>query len=392
LDEYRAAWLQNGGQTPSKRKRQRVKSFAKAEPYVPVLKNIRWINSRSDSFKVYAGPAFKDIEEQVYASKFFVKHVPIPDRPDLILSFERAGRRYYITDYKAFESHMTVQVMQAIECNVYRFFLKKFPELARVICSTIAGTNRCRNACGVRCKLKGRRMSGDMCTSLGNGLTNLFLALYILEELKGVPLSEVDILVEGDDGLLAIPSHVEISKADWLSMGFTLSKLVETKRPGEGTAEAAFCGMNIIRDEQGRGWNIKPLVPWISKFAWALRARGSHSVRLGGLLRAKALSALCELPNCPIVSVIARVALEMTQCYDPVYIEDGYHHYDATPGDFQESASVREAYYSLTGIDPETQKRVERSIQNCRDVKVLESILIPNACQQRYWAGWVESG
>jgi len=369
-----------------------VKAFGKSESYAPTLKHCRIICSPSDAFKTVWGPACKDIEERVYASKHFIKHIPVPERPAFLKEMERNGRKYYITDYTAFESHMRDSVMESIECVVYRYFLTNFPELAETVCKSITGTNAIRFSSGLKCKVKGRRMSGEMSTSLGNGLTNLFLALYVLHE-KGVPYETIDLAVEGDDGQLCVPKEVDLSTKDFENLGFTI-KLEEVSAPGVGKPGVAFCGMNSID-----GQNVRELIPFISKFAWTLNEPGASSKRRSSLLVAKALSAIYETPQCPIISVIARQALAMYPGVAPLFISDGYHTSNVPTeiSTFNPTSGVRHGFEQLTGISVQQQLEYERRIVadgNLSCLRDLPTSSLPNtaftdAVRLRYWGGWV---
>lgn len=103
-----------GGQ-PTKRQSSHIDSFVKTESY-PQYKHARMINSRSDAFKAFSGPLFKAVENVVYKLAEFVKHIPVPDRPKAVLAFRKAGRRYFQTDFTAYESHFLPKIMAACEC------------------------------------------------------------------------------------------------------------------------------------------------------------------------------------------------------------------------------------------------------------------------------------
>lgn len=113
--------LLRGGR-PTKKQRQHVDAFPKTEHY-PVFKHCRLINSRSDAFKVWSGPMFKAIENEVYSDHWFIKHVPVPDRPALIKQMRKVGYRYWQTDFTAYESHFNATFMDACECELYRWCL-----------------------------------------------------------------------------------------------------------------------------------------------------------------------------------------------------------------------------------------------------------------------------
>lgn len=147
-------------------------------------------------------------------------------------------------------------------------------------------------------------MSGDMCTSLGNGFTNL-MSMYYLSYLKSGKLPQG--VVEGDDGLFEFESESMIpTSEEFARLGFTIKM-----EKFENIGDAGFCG-NIF-DESCLS-NVSDPRELLCKFGWSSSriACGSGKKRLE-LLKAKALSLLFELPSCPIVKSLARWALRNTK-------------------------------------------------------------------------------
>lgn len=81
-------------------------------------------------------------------------------------------------------------------------------------------------------------MSGDMCTSLGNGFSNKMKAEFLAYKAGGT----IDGFVEGDDGLFV--TNFELRSSDYEKLGFTI-KIEEIADP----CEASFCGMIFGEDE-----------------------------------------------------------------------------------------------------------------------------------------------
>jgi len=308
-DKLRIVESRLRGGLPNRRKCSQVNSFVKTEFY-PEYKHARMINSRCDEFKVASGPAFKTIEQMVYGQKEFIKHVPVTQRPFAIRSLRQHGRRYFATDFTAFESHFKDDILNSCELILYDHCLSDYPGLSALIHDVISGENRCRTRSGVRVKIGARRMSGDMCTSLGNGFTNLMLAKYIAFKKGG----DIDGFVEGDDGLFS--STVPLTPADYSELGFTI-KIEEVLDP----CMASFCGIvcgdcgDIVRDPR----------KFIQGFAWTSSFLHGGDKLMSQLLRAKALSTLFETPGCPIVSIMAKYALDRTDGLAPRFVLDGYH-------------------------------------------------------------------
>jgi len=375
--ELREAYDNLKGGAPTKRQCSHIDSFVKTEPYRE-YKFCRMINSRCDAFKVYSGPAFKTIETEVYKLKPFIKHVPVPERPALIAAMRYAGRRYYATDYTAFESHFTPQVMRAIELLLYKHCLADYPELQKVICRTLEGENKMRTRSGVRAQVQGRRMSGDMCTSLGNGFTNLMLTLFLISEKGG----KYEGFVEGDDGLFS--TDVSLTSKDYEDLGFTI-KIEEVTDP----CRASFCGM-VFADS---GEIVKDPRAVLSSFGWTSSFINAGVPIMKQLLRAKALSLCYEVPQCPILGALGRSALQFTAGEDPRFVEDGYHimHYTGPVGEFAPSPSTRQLFAELYGVSAEMQVYLEREIAAGRFENIAPH-LQPHTDMLHYSSTYLEVG
>jgi hypothetical protein len=351
----------------------------KLESY-PTWKEARWINSRSDAFKVYSGPAFKAIEEQLYQNPWFIKHIPVPDRPALVLGLAQAGMRYYENDFKAFESHFTPQVMNACECLLYRHCLQQYPELANVICETLTGKNCLSTRAGVRAQVNGRRMSGDMCTSLGNGFTNLMLVLFIVEQKGGI----VRGFVEGDDGLFA--TTVELSASDYSNLGFEV-EIKEIPHPCQGH----FCGMTMTSSLEV----LKDPRRVFQQFGWTSSFIGAGNQIMDELLRSKALSLCYELPQCPIVGVLARTALALTEGISIAHHTSAYREvpedFTGPTGPFAPSAEARQLVAELFHISQDQQLLAEEAIAN-HDMDQLALIIPPSSEVSTYYDRYIELG
>lgn len=303
--QLRDVWERVGGVV--RMRDYECKSFIKREDY-PEFKEARAINSRSDVFKCLTGPYFKLIEDELYKRPEFIKHIPVPERPDYIYGLlGQVGGRYVATDHSAFEAHITSEMMYACEFQLYRHMMKYLPGYVGVmdhIERALAGRNVCKfdNA---TVEVVGSRMSGDMCTSLGNGFTNLMLMKYFCWRNK----AQCEGVVEGDDGLFRI-TGVLPTKEQFASLGMDLKMEVH-----DSIATASFCG--LVFDEEDR-LNVNNPVEVVVKTGWSFsNLRFGSDVVLRQLLRAKALSLAYELPGCPITCAMARWLLRCTAGVTP---------------------------------------------------------------------------
>lgn len=280
-----------------------LKCFMKMETYF-TWKWPRGINARDDHFKVFCGPVFAAIEKVLFSKFYFIKKVPVADRPRHIMErlFRYAGV-YLATDYTAFESLFTPELMRTCELRLYRYMVREMPggdEWFDVIQKVLTGVNVCKYR-DFTVEVLGTRMSGEMCTSLGNSFTNLMIMLYILE-LHGT--ENADCYVEGDDGL-ARPDFDFPDDSPFTDLGL----LVKADRYTE-LSEASFCGLIFDPDEL---INVTDPREVLLNFGWTRSIyAGASKVTLMALLRAKALSLLYQYPGCPIIQSLAQYGLRHT--------------------------------------------------------------------------------
>lgn len=286
------------------RARKVCKAFLKDEMYDDI-KFARTINARHDLLKTLLGPLSQEVERAIFKHPAFIKKIPMHERPDYVLGvmsspfpiivegddglMQVPGHLYsYSFDYEAYESLFTKMLMEICELDVFFYmlgggaFATWFVSFLRQL---LTGWNYNRYGNGLRVRVKAKRMSGEMITSLGNGVTNLFILAYLFTNyvLKGIDLT---------------PAHFE-------RLGLRV-KLVKH----DDAAEASFCGMvfdpsdkQIIRDP----------VPTLLKLGWCRMpyVNSSYKTRVK-LLRLKALSLAYESECCPILSAVARRLLELT--------------------------------------------------------------------------------
>lgn len=353
-EELRQKYDRLKGAMPTLRQSSQIDSFIKRESYLE-HKAPRWINSRCDTFKAWSGRYFAAIEKEVFALPWFIKHVPVPDRAGLISALRKAGLKYYENDYKAFESSFVPETIRSCEGVLYQYMLGGTdPAAAAHIVRVLSGTNRLRTRAGLKVKIQGGRMSGDMCTSLGNGFTNLMLVSYIVHKKLG-SYDGLGALVEGDDGLFASP--VSLTASDFADCGFT-AEIKELDDPMDGH----FVGMTTARD----GTLLKDPHKVLAGFGWTSSFIG-HGEKVGlELLRAKALSLAYEMPQCPIVGQLALSALARTNGVQPRWTDSWKEKHTAATGatEFAPSPMARARFAQLYGISVQQQIEAELLIRN----------------------------
>jgi len=287
---------------PDKRYYQ-LKCFVKDEFY-PEFKMARGIFSRSDEFKCFSGPIFSAIEKQVFKLKWFIKYVPVSDRARHIQeTMEVPGAKYIYTDYTAFESSFSREFMDACEFELYRFMTGSMPHAkhwCNIMEEAILG-GQILNFKEFSARINARRQSGEMCTSLGNGFSNLMIMLFACSE-QG--MTNIVGFVEGDDGLFRVPYPERLS-CYFTELGFDI-KLGETF----DLSRASFCG--LLYDTETGSVITEPLEA-ISLLGWgSMKYARASNYKRNALLRAKALSMAYQYPSCPLISSMAWYVLKCT--------------------------------------------------------------------------------
>lgn len=304
-EQLRECWRKLVGYLNTKQKGS--KSFSKAEAYV-AWKHLRGINSRSDSFKCIVGPVFSAIEKVLFKMKWFIKKIPVRERASHV--FERlycTNASYYATDYSAFESHFDSELMEDVEFQLYDYMTadveggKEFMALVREV---IGGDQtlfyKDFTATGVQ-----SRMSGEMCTSLGNSFANLMIFLFVCSK-AGIQEEEVDGFVEGDDGLFRFHNDQVIDDTIFTKLGLTIK--IEKH---DQLHTAAFCG--LVFDPTSLIIVTDPRKV-LAEFGWADPFYVKcNDVRLKELLKAKSMSFAHQYPGCPIVQSVAFYGMRVTR-------------------------------------------------------------------------------
>lgn len=288
-----------------------VKSFIKEETY-PEYKDARAINSRSDEFKVIAGPYFKAIEEKLYELHWFIKKVPVPERAKYIKDkLWSPNAKYVASDYTSFEAHFTKEVMQTIEFQLYKYMMKNCPNdiFTHVVLAALEGVNHIKFKDFI-VNVEAIRMSGEMCTSAGNGFSNLMLMLYAL---KANGCTEIAGVVEGDDALFSFKGEPPTTEF-FANLGFNIKLENHTE-----LNRASFCGLIFDTEDLVNVTDIRQV---LLNFGWTTRAYvvANKATRMM-LLRAKGFSLAYEYSGCPVLGALARYALRVTRTFSKQKLE-----------------------------------------------------------------------
>lgn len=284
-----------------------TKSFIKYETYGE-YKHARTINPRPDEFKVFSGPIFKLIEEQVFSLPYFIKKIPYQERATYIMdNVYVEGSEYFVTDYTSFESSFTPEFMRACEMQLYKYMtsgLEGGRYWYETVEKALCGQQKLRFG-NVTAFTEGTRMSGDMCTSLGNGFSNLMLMLFAGEVHE---LGEMRAVFEGDDGLGCFKNGVPPAEF-FLELGFRVKMEVVPD-----LFSASFCGM--VFDPESKQ-NMSDPYDFLASVGWtSSQYLGAREPKLMGLLKAKAMSGMYEWRGSPVIPHLCKRLIWLTRKYD----------------------------------------------------------------------------
>lgn len=276
------------------------KSFVKREFYEE-NKCLRFINSRTDRFKVRVGPFIHLLEENFFKSDWFVKHHDLLELPSRINNLSKF--KYLLeTDYSSFESGFSPQYVDVVECQLFRYMFRNNPNILSDIMKCYYQKNelgqfkprveKLRNKY-YKCTTMGTRMSGEMWTSLANSFSNLMNMLYLTNK----KLIKCEGLVEGDDGVFGLDQNT-LKAEDFERLGFKIKfKYAEKIR------DTKFCGM--LFDENVLKLVISPEL--IARLGWTNNPIYIHSSKKirDELLLSKSRSLYCIGKYTPIAGPLA---------------------------------------------------------------------------------------
>lgn len=219
LRRYEAAF-ESLDVTPLERKDGNVSAFIKAEKTDPSKKvnpDPRMIQLRNARYNVIVGKYMKRIEHHLYTllsptnTRMVAKGLNASERGELLEEKLRYFRNpvVYSIDGSRWDKHIDVRILD-IEHSFYKILCKD-AEFAQAL--SWQRTNKTRTSGGVKYKSKGKRMSGDMNTALGNCLLMCLMSMTACEQLG---LGKWDILDDGDDCLIIVERSEE-----WRLRGLT---------------------------------------------------------------------------------------------------------------------------------------------------------------------------
>jgi hypothetical protein len=338
----------------------RVNAFGKVENYPHEGKVMRIIYARELRFKLFFAPHVKVVEEAVFHAEpvwrtHFVKG---QNRDQIQNNMVRRVDIYphvYVLDHTAFESTVSSVVMQYLILPIYR--RAQVPEWMLAV---IVGWQHIHNQAG-RMRVRGGTMSGEMDTSLRNGLVNHILMLYVT---RG---TDADWLIEGDDVIIGSGQPLDFSPLTRMGFSLKIDAVAHSGRSG-------FCGWYFDRETLTA---LKPPSKILNLFYVGKNLLGYPRAYLDARYAGKMMSLSHQYPSSPLVWNLPRHVSTPKAFHDGGWwsatkLETDNVEFEAV-GDVLISAyrprevrppsrSARNAYFELFGVHPEDQIRIENEL------------------------------
>lgn len=287
-----------------------VKAFVKYQAELS-YKRARMILPRCEAFRAHYMRYIHTIERRVYKWEETVKGLtPREKMEELERYFNNKLGLFLESDYTRFEASYTKSHLR-IEYMLLCFFFPWAKQTWKRVYKMLCGKQVCKSKL-VDFWVIGRRMSGEMTTSLVHFVMNLLVHLFIAKKLN----VHIKGKFEGDDNVS------EVSRVFKTDIYRRLGLIVKMSFVNS-LYDASFC--HVMYSHSGA--LVRDPREVLMKLGWSLSNRRlTHKsvVRLG-LLKAKCLSYYYELPNCPIVAVITYKILQLTCTVVPIIELDGYH-------------------------------------------------------------------
>lgn len=266
-----------------------IKMFIKAERFNPLAKtnpDPRSIQFRGARFSVCLAMYLRPIEEQIYQfsrasdgvphTRNVAKGLNAVDRATLLVEKAKPFRRpvFLTLDAQRFDKHIAQDHLKA-EHSVY-LASNPDPMFRRLLSWQLV--NKCFTTLGVRYTTKGRRMSGDMNTAIGNIVIMLLMVMAVMRFM--LQILKWDVLDDGDDFVLIVEEDdVDHLMAELPGRFLEFGMEMKMDSPARGIHEVEFCQSKIIEFAMGKYKFVRDFRTVISRATSGVRNWDNQSYR-----------------------------------------------------------------------------------------------------------------
>lgn len=361
-------------QWPLERRDGYVSAFVKAEKMDPGAKknpDPRMIQCRNARYNVVVGRYMKVIEKKLYdltsplGTRLVAKGLNSRDRGEMLASKLEAFNRpvIYSIDGSRWDKHIDHRVLD-VEHSFYKHLVHD-PEFARAL--SWQRTNKTRTSGGVRYVSRGKRMSGDMNTALGNCL---LMCLMVRDAMRRLGLNKWDCFDDGDDCLIIVESSEE-----WRLRGLSgvfLDYGQEIKLENRSTAieGVVFCQSRPIR--VGGKWRfVRDWRKCLSSDTSGVKHWGDGNMVAPAMMTTIGTANLAMYAGVPILQAHALACIrngngkmrtdlvELHECVQRYKTELGPDWQNRLPVAQRVDPEARETFERAFGVSPDEQLAIE---------------------------------
>lgn len=228
----------------------RIQAFVKAEktnPDAKVNPDPRMIQARGPRYNLAIARYLRYVEHLIYnlehrGVRSVAKGMNQTQRAEAIT---RKFAAFYDTvcfsiDCSRWDQHVSLEILE-VEHGFYQHFYPDSAELAQLL--KWQRTNRCRTKNGVKYRVRGGRMSGDINTALGNCLLMVLMVRAVMDKM-GV---EYDLFDDGDDCLIFINGRDFEAVSQQLPALFRLfGQELKVENVARQLSDIVFCQSRIV--------------------------------------------------------------------------------------------------------------------------------------------------
>lgn len=184
-----------------------INVFQKSENY-PEVKEPRAISACSQECKALLGGFLHAIDKHAIATTpFFVKGMNPWTIDEKVKQMSSRWSLYMGSDYSSYEGSQDYQWVNLIEKRIYEEWLKNYPEVWNYLKQIYEEGHDIYYKKRYFGHINGKRMSGDVQTSIGNGISNAVIWSYVSYKMN-IP---IEFLVEGDDAFICSDSPLDVN-------------------------------------------------------------------------------------------------------------------------------------------------------------------------------------
>lgn len=303
--------------------------FIKDEQY-DTIKYPRSIAALSFEAMATLSPLSKLLEKHFFSysrlKSFFVKEVPVKDRPSLIESIF-GDEQVTLGDFSSFECHHRGVYAQAVKFVMFRLLGNNGTHtLRRTLSEYLTGTNTLRfKQSGVKATIEETLMSGAPWTSFANAILSFSITSYLRLRAKYPDdkpamlatrlFSDFTGLMEGDDSITLGGAYNTRLVAD---LQIKLKSEVH-----ENFTRASFIG--IIKPRGVEACITDPVKVVCRFFHLPKRLIQLGERKQKSYFRGKALSYYYQYSTCPVIAHLCEAVLKLTKSHQPLKGSLSYH-------------------------------------------------------------------